>query len=280
MYVWDYYTEQSTFSDPGRYAQVFDQLPVDVPSLVRLIQGLLIPPYDYVLRLHDLTYEDIVDAAFGFRTITELIENVLAICDVPLADTREPQERLGVNCRNFAVLLVSLLRHHGVPARERIGFELYLGGKISYEHRIAEYWHAQQNRWVRADAYVDPRLRESRCIDFDTLDIRLPVAFYSAGEVWLGARQQRLDPDQFGDSATDIGLPPIRYALLHDFEALNKFEVLGNDAWGALIDKPEEKLTDDELQFLDRVAALTLDPDSRLQELTALHRESTYGRQV
>ena len=59
-----------------------------MPSIARLIQGLLIPPYDYVLQLHDLNYEDVVDAAYGFRTITELTDNVLAICDAPLADTR------------------------------------------------------------------------------------------------------------------------------------------------------------------------------------------------
>ena len=84
----------------------------------------------------------------------------------------------------------------------------------------------------------------------------------------------------FGDSETDIGLPPIRYALLHDFDALNKFEVLGNDTWGELIDKPEADLTGDDLRFLDEVARLASDPDANFEPLISLHERSQYGQEM
>ena len=126
---------------------------------------------------------------------------------------------------------------------------------MHYEHRIAEVWHEGRGRWVRADAYVDPKLKAARDIALDPLNIGPDDPFYAAGEIWLGARQGRLDPHQFGDSPDDRGLPPIRYALLHDFDALNKFEVLGDDTWGDLIEKPEADLSADDRHFSGRGSA-------------------------
>ena len=77
-----------------------------------------------------------------------------------------------------------------------------------------------------------------------------------------------------------VGMPPIRYALLHDFAALNKCEVLGNDDWGELITKPEADLTSDEIALLDRIAEVTTHTDTQFDELRTLFEESSYGRTV
>lgn len=270
----DFYTQHSPYTDPGLYARLFDDLPDDLPSIVRAIQGLIIPPYPYVLQLHGLRLDDIEDAAFGIRHMESLIAKLLTISDAALSEPRPAHHRLGANCRNFATLLVSLLRHHGVPARLRVGFEGYLGGDLRYEHRIAEVWQSGRGRWALVDAFVDPRLKAARNINIDLLDIVGDAYFIDAGTVWLGARAGDLDASQFGDSPEDIGLPPIRYALLHDFDALNKFEVLGDDAWCELIDKPEADLTLNDLQFLDEVARLTAQPDLNFDKLLHLHRAS------
>lgn len=37
-----YYTQQSLMSNPGRYADVFDDLPTTVADLVRVVQGVTI----------------------------------------------------------------------------------------------------------------------------------------------------------------------------------------------------------------------------------------------
>lgn len=72
----------------------------------------------------------------------------------------------------------------------------------------------------------------------------------------------------------------IRYALLHDFDALNGYEVLGCDAWGSLIEKPDAEITPDEWTFLDTVAAYTQNPDTHFDALRTLHATSAYGKQV
>ncbi len=276
----DYYTKHSPFTDPGEYAAHFDDLPRDLPGIVRAIQGLIIPPYAYTLAPHGLELDDIEDAGFGIRRIEDFIAKLLEITPAPLAQARSPRLRLGLNCRNFATLLVAALRHQGIPARERVGFEGYLGGAIHYEHRIAEVWLAGHGRWTRVDAFVGPKLKAARDIDIDTLDIAPSDPFYSAASVWLGARAGQIDPDGFGDSPEDTGFPAIRYALLHDFDALNKFEVLGCDAWGDLIEKPEAELSAADLDFLDEVARATADPAAAFDAMTALHAQSEYGKQV
>ena len=100
------------------------------------------------------------------------------------------------------------------------------------------------------------------------------------GDVWLRCRAGEADPDGFGDSDTDIGIPPIRYALLHDFACLNKCEVLGSGDWGELIMKPEGEPTGDDLALLDQIASLTLQVDSQLTLLRSLIAETTYGQSV
>ncbi len=276
----NYYAQHSPFTDPGAYAPAFDDLPADLPGIVRAIQGLIIPPYAYTLAPHGLEPDDIEISGFGIRRMEDLIAKLLTISDAPLSEPRPPRQRLGLNCRNFAALLVAALRHKGIPARERIGFEGYLGGDIYYEHRIAQVWDTWRGKWLYVDAFVDPSLKAVRDIDIDTLDIVENDFFWSPSLIWLAARAGNVNPETFGDSPEDTGFPAIRYALLHDFDALNKYEVLGDDNWGDLIDKPEADLSADDRAFLDEVARLTLNPDVHFADITALHAASDYGKQV
>ena len=41
----EFYKRQSPFSDPGKYAHLFEALPDDLPALASVVQGLIIPPY-------------------------------------------------------------------------------------------------------------------------------------------------------------------------------------------------------------------------------------------
>ena len=127
---------------------------------------------------------------------------------------------------------------------------------------------------------MDEVQKKNRRIMFDVLDIQPENSFLVAGEVWLGCRKGSLDPMHFGDSETDLGMPPIRYALLHDFAALNKFELLGNDDWGELVKKKESDLTEDDLKLLDNIADVTKDPDRNFGEMRDLFDSSSYGKDI
>lgn len=282
--VLQYYREHSVFTDPGKYAALNEDLPGDVPALARVVQGLLIPPYIALLRnQYHVDPQDIDNepfGPFGPRRMEDLIERIQTRHAAPLAIERPPVLRIGVICRNYAVLLASILRQQGVSARARVGFGGYFASVYAADHRITEYWHEAQQRWVRVDSMIDEIQRAGRKVTFDTLDLSPGDPFWLAGQVWQRCRTGELDPQDFGDSDTDRGMPPIRYALLHDFAYLNKCEVLGCDAWGELISKPEAELTEADLALLDQIAMLTTQPDIHFDELRALFPQTSYGQAV
>jgi hypothetical protein len=273
----EYYTRQSAITDPGQYAYLFDDLPADLPNLVKIVQGLLIFPF---ARHHGLPVLDERRSELHLRTIPKMIEGILALDPTPLTTTRPPEKRLYGLCRDFAVLLAAMLRHQGTPARERVGFAGYFNSDWYWDHRITEYWDAPQQRWLLVDPRIDEVERSALRRKIDPLQITRHSPFLLADEAWQMCRAGQADPDLFVDSPTDRGMPMIRYALLHDFDALNKVELVGMDAWHALIDKPEEEVTEADRTLLDQIAGITLDVDARFAELQTLYAITPYGQAV
>jgi hypothetical protein len=176
----DFYRQHSLITHPHQYASYFDELPADVPSLVQIVQGVLITRFGlarYGIQLHEID-----DTGFGVRPIAGMVERILSIDNAPLITSRPPQKRLGVICRNFATLLVAMLRHKGIPARERVGFMTYAQGAVNYEHRVTEYWHVAQQRWVLVDPMMDAVWRSANRIHFDVLDMSSDEHLYLSGK--------------------------------------------------------------------------------------------------
>lgn len=272
----DYYRAQTAITDPGVYAPLLDVLPDDPAGLARSVQHLILHPYH--LHLYDVRREEVDDLGFGLRRVEDMLARVQALNPAPLNEPRSPKEHIVANCRNYGVLFTSFLRHKGHAARHRVGFASYFRGRVRYDHRVTEFWDG--SRWRLADAQLDAEQCADLGIGFDTLGMRRNVDFFLPGEVWLKCRTGELDAQQFGDSDTDVGMPPIRYALMHDFTALNGRELLGSDSWGELIDKPEARLTGVEWELLDRIARFTSDPDAKFDVLRACYDESSYGQAV
>jgi excinuclease ABC subunit A len=240
--VYDYYSQHSSITNPRDYANLFDQLPHDIPSLVSIVQNLLI--HAAWADSYDLTLSSERRKELFLRTVPEMLEQILAFDPSALAVPRPPEKRLVSICRDFGVLLVSMLRHQGIPARLRVGFAGYFHGSgLSFwDHRITEYWNEELDQWLMVDPQIDDIQRKALGLKADTLNITTHTPFLVAGSVWKQCRSGEVNPNEFGDGPDDIGMPPIRYALLHDFDALNKHELVGFDAWHSLIDKPEDEL--------------------------------------
>ena len=275
-----HYTQQSVITDPYNYGFLFDDLPKDIPCLVKICQELIVHPYR--ARNYSVDLSSVRRQEMHLRSIPKMLERLVELDSSPLSTPRKPEMRLIGLCRHFAVLLVSILRHQGIPARLRIGFAGYFGRKKPryWDHRITEYWSQKSGRWVLVDPMIDEVQRRTLRLQIDTLDIGKHSPFLTAGEVWLRCRAGQADSVEFGDSPSDCGMPPIRYALLHDFDALNRVELVGFDTWHELIDKPELDLSQDELTFLDEVARATTNVDTRLSDLQALYQTSAYGRAI
>lgn len=275
-----YYTQQSAITDPRQYASLFDDLPYDLPSLINIVQGLLVFPYAGWAKHFGIQVSEARSAELSLRTVPRMLAAILALDPAPLSVARPPEKRLYGLCRDFAVLLVSMLRHHGVAARERVGFAGYFNSDWYWDHRITEYWDALRQQWVLVDPRLDDVQQHILHRKIDILNISREAPFLLAGEAWQQCRSGQADPDMFVDSPTDRGMDMIRYALLHDFDALNKVELVGIDAWHELIDKPESAVTEEERALLDVIADVTVQVDTRFDDLRALHAGLPYSQAV
>lgn len=283
-----YYAQHSSLTDPGRYAYMFDLLAEeDVPGLARVVAGLIMHPSATELYGEPPEPDNRGD---GIRSVADTLEHLHGIDDAPLAVAREPRKRPRANCRNFAVLLVSMLRHREIPARKRVGFASYLPGPQNYIHEIAEYWDEARGRWVMVDpqnddatldaqrAYFESIGQPERA-DFDTFDIQVGESFYTGGLVWRSCRARDADPEGFR-VGPDGGMLGIRISLLQDLDSLNKAELRSWDVWHELMAKSEEKLAAKEKEWLDQAAELMVCVDDRFGEMREFYATAPYARAV
>jgi len=267
-------------TDPSVYSHLFDHLPHDLPNLVETIQGLVMSlPWEDVYGL-DTPRER--HREIYLRTVPEMLKCIFELDSSPLEAKRPPLKRKVSLCRDFAVLLVSMLRHQNVPSRVRVGFAGYYRSETPryWDHRIAEYWNEGLNRWVLVDAMTEEPILERLRFKIDPLNVNSNSQFLLAGDVWQKCRAREANPQEFGDSPDDLGMAPIRYALLQDFDYLNKNELVGFDAWHSLINKPENEVTEEEKALLDEIAEKTNHVDCNFNGLRELYQTTSYGQTV
>ena len=273
--ILDYYRDHSPITDPGEYANLYENLPDDLHGMIAIIQSQMIHRLAAQQFGVTLTWESRSEQRL--RTMQQRLGRIMELDPSPLTMEREPKEKQVGMCRDFAVFLVSILRHKGIPARMRVGFADYLDTKSQFkgDHWITEYWNADQTRWVLADPDVGGvPLGMIPVKDSCNLhDIRRDKEFYVAGSAWKLAREGKVRSDLFRYSGRWKGFPCIRGNLLHDFQSLNKLEMGLFDYFDELHQKPETQMTVEDKAILDKVAELTYDPDANFEELQAYFAE-------
>ena len=266
-----YYLCHSPITDPGQHVYLYDNLPDDVRALAGLIQGQMI--HRNAVKGYGVTLTRGSRSEQHLRTMRQRLARIAELSPDPLTIPREPKERTVGKCRDFAVFLVSLLRHKGIPARMRVGFADYLFDKGGFkaDHWITEYWDTSNSRWVLADPDIGgmpPELLGMQ-ITCNLFDLRRDHDFYVAGSAWQLARAGKVRSDLFRYSGHWKGFPCIRGNMLHDFQSLNRLELGLSDYWDELHYKSETSLTVEDKAVLDRVAALTIDPEATFDEMRA-----------
>ena len=203
------------------------------------------------------------------RPAERMLELITARDGRPLEVAREPGSRLAVNCRHFTVLMVTMLRAQGTPARARCGFGGYFTDGFFEDHWVCEYWHAGQERWILVDAQIDGTQRDWFPIDFDVTDVPRD-RFLIAGEAWARCRSGAADPATFGLSlVNESGDWWIAANLMRDAAALGNLELLPWDCWGAM-PKAYEPIDEARGALFDRLATLTQAPGDSFAELLGL----------
>ena len=261
--IFAFYASHSPMTDPGKASALIDPLPNDVAALTRVIQGLGI--YDVVARdFYGFEPPENRLSEIHLRPIAERLARMMELDDQPLHIAREPERRALQRCNSFALMLVTMLRAKGVPARSRCGFAAYFNPPNFEDHWVCEYWDAQDRRWRLADPQIDDVWRARLKIGCDTLDLPR-TQFLTASEAWRRCRSGEANEQQFGISFAGLrGLWFVAGNLVRDLAALNTMEMAPWDVWGAQ-PAPQEEF---DLSLFDELAALTRDPDRTFAELT------------
>lgn len=261
-----YYTRHGLITDPAEHVGWFDDRPRALPELVQLVQGVML--HVFWAKSYGVTLTPDREAEAGYRRVARMLPRLRELDGRPLSVPRAPEHRLVGNCRSFSVLLASLLRRQGVPARARCGFGAYLRPGQYEDHWVGEYWNVEERRWALVDAQLDQLQCDALGVAFDPLDVPREQ-FLVGGAAWALCRGGSVDPERFG--IFDMhGRWFVRGNLVRDVAALNKVELLPWDGWG-LIDRRDQELTPDDLELLDRAAALTAGETVPLAEVQALY---------
>ena len=260
-----FYARPGKMTAAGHHAPELAALPDQLTLLTRIVQGVLIHEHLAQAYGEDLTPDRRLQS--NVRPVEQMLEAILTD-GAPLSQERPPGRRLVGVCRHFALLLVAMLRAKAVAARARCGFGAYFETGRYIDHWVCEYWNAAQARWVLVDAQIDERQTAMFKPDFDLLDVPRDM-FVVAGDAWRRCRAGEADPAAFG--MLDMrGLWFVSGNVVRDFAALNNMEMLPWDVWGAMAG-PDQPIEAAQLGLLDDVAALTLAPGERFDELRALY---------
>lgn len=218
----------SPFSDPGPWARLFDDVEPTIGGVSAMARNVVAHYRAKAAELPASSRDDI-----NLRWVSAILEVDQRRHATSLTFDRSLVDRVQGCCRDHTLLAVSALRHHGVPARSRVGFATYLSATTwHHDHVVVEAW--LEGRWRRFDTEFD----SSVGVLVDPTDIPLgPGApFLTAAEVWLGHRSGSLDVTRFG-VAEGLGIGGDWF--VHGYvisEVAHRFgdELLLWDQWGAM----------------------------------------------
>jgi len=222
----DSWTDHTFMSEPTDHAAALTDLPSDISLLSGIIQGLLV--HSDWLTAYGLGNGQLHADSRRTLPVTDRLADVLERDARPLQITRSPDKRAVGTCRDFALMLCSVLRSKRVPSRLRCGFAAYFSGGWE-DHWVCEYWDGAARRWRLSDPQLDVVLRERLGIKFESTDVPRQ-SFVTAGKAWQDCRAGRSEPARFGHGEA-AGLWFIMVNVVRDHYALNGREISEWDAW-------------------------------------------------
>lgn len=247
--------------------ETFKSFPNDIKKICEIIRGLGIHPCDLSKIGLNLPKERIKDRYL--RTIQEVIDKIKKLDENNLTKSRKPEDKIVIICKHFAMLLASILREKGIPARCRCGFATYFKNGWFEDHWICEYWNGK--KWVRVDPQIDKTKSVKKQITSINFTDMPKDVFFPAGILWQLYRKNLLSGDfcGFSHEKGENGKWYIRGNMLRDFFALNKIEYTYQEE-SKLMDRNYNP-TKNDLKLLDQIAELTINSDKNFKQIRKLY---------
>ncbi|GIQ75306.1 transglutaminase-like domain-containing protein [Bradyrhizobium sp. RD5-C2] len=247
MTIQECYVRQDALTDPGELAGAYDDLPETVSGLCEVISGLII----HVALAERYGIPPDVSMVRQTQPVADRLKLIQASFAGSLTAARPPRSRTFGTCRDYALLLCSMLRSRSIPARVRCGFATYIGDDIYHDHWICEYWSPGDRRWLQADAQLDALQIEQLQIRFDGANLPRD-AFLTASQAWRITRSNAVAAGAFGHGAAR-GLWFLHVNVYRDLLSLTNRQMSAWDSWRDAA--PASKvLKVDALAELDRLA--------------------------
>jgi hypothetical protein len=272
-----YYASHSPITDPGFQADRLAGLPATIEGLSQAARNVVLHYLGGERAGYSIPGDRL--AEINLRFVEKMLARIGELDSRPFSEPRPPEKRLVGSCRDAAVLLCAMARQQGLPARVRVGFATYFSRhetNFYCSHVICEIWDTAQGRWRLVDPELEDELtRQENQIAFSAHDVPRDQ-FLVGGKAWQLCRSAKANPDHFGVAERAgwnlQGLPFVRGNLIQDLAALNKMELLNWDCWGLML-RNIGTHTPDELELLDRVAALTQNGAEALEQIRVIYEK-------
>jgi hypothetical protein len=149
--VLDFYRQYSSFTDPGEYKYLYKNLPDSLPELCSLIKSQFIHPIVELPQYRDQIPKERWNETEKYTTVKSVLQGLLSYDSRGFVKDRKPEDRLVLGCRENSLLLASILKYRGIPARVRYGHAAYLIPGFHANHVICEVWNEKDKRWMLVD---------------------------------------------------------------------------------------------------------------------------------
>ena len=146
MEILEYYASQSSFTDPGKNAGMYEGLPTDAQSICKTVDGICL---DFNERWkYPIQNERWLE--MNNRYVDENLDSVKALNKTAkITEERPADQKMMASVSHMASICVSMLRHVGIPARKRIGYVDDGNEFATYE--IVEYYDKAEDSWKVLD---------------------------------------------------------------------------------------------------------------------------------
>ena len=258
--VLNFYRQYSSFTDPGEYSYLYAYLPDSLPALCSLIRSQFIHPYGELNKYREQIPKERWNEMFRYPSVKSILEGLVFYDSSGLTKERKPEDRLVLGCQQNAILLASILKYRGIPARVRCGHVTYLIPDFHTSHTICEVWNEDENRWMLVDPSTDK-------IDFSH------EKFDFSYDAWLQMQNGEIDPNQYGIPARYSGFVSIVAKVNTDLASVLGTEYPINQ-YAPMLEyafENDDQLTAEHIETLNNISELmkSLDADniSKLREI-------------
>ncbi len=275
-----FYKEFGMYTNPGLYqGYLKNELPNDIKHIGLLVRKNLIHRTTLVAgntgTNADLRFGDMTKVPWWRQPEDDILQTAPAMLaelfrrdKKGLTLKRKAEDKLVLTCRYTAILIASILKSKGIPCRVRSGHADYFGtGKLSYDHWINQYWNTKEKRWITID--VDGSLSMAKKT-VDPYDVK-EGEFDFPAQAWLDIRSKKVNPRRFYNAGHVFGTVTVLWSLFYDFHSLMNSEIYYMHGPRFSTRKVFKKLPESELQKIDSLAKLMLDPDTHFDELQKIY---------